>query len=384
MTRLIALLLVLCFGLGAVSCSVVSRKEQSLTVEKQTLPSADPDAQEKKTEIYVLVNGEKITPDYVLELDGEKIGYTEFRYNYLLEKENILMNLSVEEAASYWTEENEKKLLDTVIETIRNEHSYLNYAAENRIVLSEEEQKNITASIENAKKAYGEESLLKQLQSMYIPDYDFYRVMVERSTLTQSAIPDFLYGENGQRVWDDAKLDEYVRNKFQCTMREYYDTNYLRAKHILIQFVSGESKDDCTETLKKINDVYEKLQNGADFDQCITTYNEDPGMASQPDGYVFAEGTMVDEFYKGTLALEMNSYSQPVQTSYGFHIILRLPLTDEGLNTAKEEMLFGSRKLTGAYKEDLTAFSKEISDNYKPEVKINPILEGHINHDSIF
>lgn len=321
---------------------------------------------------YVLVGDAHVVPEYVLEINGERIGYAEFRYTYLLMKANAIANLSLEEAAAYWTEENEKKLLDDTIEAIRFEHAFLDFAARNNIALTEEQQKSIDTSLENAKKAYGEESLLKQLQSMYIADYDFYRVLVERETLTQGAIPDFFYGENGTRVWDDAKV------------REEYHKNYLRAKHILIQFVSGENKDNCPETLKKINAVYEELQNGADFDQLIKTYGQDPGMSANPDGYTFAEGTMVTEFYEGTLALEMNTYSQPVKTSYGFHIILRLPLSEENWDELKEDLLFGSEDFSGFYREDFQEHTAEISAAYQPEIKINPVLEGQINHDSVF
>ena len=381
MKQALALILTLCLALSALSCTVVSRPQATTeTVEKVTLTKE----KEEKEEIYVMVNGEKLTPDYVLELDGKKISFEEFRYNYLLQKETALQGKSAEEAAAYWTEENEKKLLDDTVEAIRNEHAYLEFAASNNIVLTEEDQKTIDTQIQQAKGAYGEATLLKQLQGMYIPDYDFYRLLVERNTLTQNYIPEFFYGENGTRLFDDAQLDAYVQKNHGCTMREYYENKYLRAKHILIKFVSGETADSCPQTLSKINAVYEELQNGLDFDEGIKKYNEDPGMSANPDGYLFKEGTMVDEFYKGTLALEPDSYSQPVKSSHGFHIILRLPLTDEGMETIKQEMLFGNNELPGAYKEDFQTYTGEISKGYTPEIKFNPLVEGHINHDSVF
>ena len=80
--------------------------------------------------------------------------------------------------------------------------------------------------------------------------------------------------------------------------------------------------------VKKAKEIAEKARGGADFDALIAEYNEDPGMTTNPDGYVFAEGTMVDEFYEGTKALAENAVSDPIKTSYGWHVILRLPLRD--------------------------------------------------------
>lgn len=69
-------------------------------------------------------------------------------------------------------------------------------------------------------------------------------------------------------------------------------------------------------------------------------------MESSPDGYVFTEGEMVDAFYQGTKALEVGGISDPIKSSYGWHIIQRLPLRDEDF-TAKqatvEEALFSEQ-----------------------------------------
>ena len=51
-------------------------------------------------------------------------------------------------------------------------------------------------------------------------------------------------------------------------------------------------------------------------------------MSSNPDGYQFTNGTMVAEFQDGTAALGFNEISAPVQSDYGWHIILRLPLLE--------------------------------------------------------
>ena len=54
--------------------------------------------------------------------------------------------------------------------------------------------------------------------------------------------------------------------------------------------------------------------------------SEDPGSAYYPEGYTFTEGRMVPEFENAAKALEDYAVSDIVETAYGYHVLLRLPL----------------------------------------------------------
>jgi parvulin-like peptidyl-prolyl isomerase len=58
----------------------------------------------------------------------------------------------------------------------------------------------------------------------------------------------------------------------------------------------------------------------------MTANTEDPGVASYPDGYLFQSGEMVAEFEDATAALEIGQVSGIVETTYGYHIIYRIPI----------------------------------------------------------
>ena len=107
-------------------------------------------------------------------------------------------------------------------------------------------------------------------------------------------------------------------------MKDMFEKKYLRAKHILLKEDAGTSNREAEAV-----ELVKQARGGADFDALVAQHGEDPGMAANVTGYVFPEGQMVQEFYEGTLALELNAISDPVRTSYGWHIIQRLPLTDE-------------------------------------------------------
>ena len=60
----------------------------------------------------------------------------------------------------------------------------------------------------------------------------------------------------------------------------------------------------------------------------MNKYSEDSGLATNPDGYTTTLGKMVPEFEGAALALEFGGISDIVESSYGYHIILRGEVED--------------------------------------------------------
>ena len=139
------------------------------------------------------------------------------------------------------------------------------------------------------------------------------------------------YGENGENYPDDA------------VMQFIEDNSIMNAKHILLLTVdpdTGEalSDEEIAEKQALIADLMVQLQEVQDdpdalnelFDELMNEYSEDTGLETYPDGYIFAPGDMIESFEDAVLELDENyGLSDIVQSEYGYHIILRMPVTPD-------------------------------------------------------
>lgn len=121
------------------------------------------------------------------------------------------------------------------------------------------------------------------------------------------------------------------------TLTAYADTNdLLCAKHILLltkDMTTGEAypQDQKDAQLAKAQDLLAQLQAVTDptqletkFDELMNANSEDTGLATNPDGYTFTAGEMVEPFETATRELTPGQISGIVESDYGYHIILRL------------------------------------------------------------
>lgn len=157
-----------------------------------------------------------------------------------------------------------------------------------------------------------------QVKASYGDDYEPF---LEENGLTEDDIDTII---SMGYYTDELKAKMETGELTEDEKREYFKNHYLRAKHVLITV--DDDTDDATAKAKA-EEVLEKAKNGEDFDALIKEYGEDPGMAGSPEGYVFTDGTMVQEFEDGTKSIQPGELTL-VKTSYGYHVIQRLDLEE--------------------------------------------------------
>lgn len=198
----------------------------------------------------------------------------------------------------------------------------LEVAYDNDIELSEEDKTTIKANITALELQLGENYATEFANSAFTEFFYYF----------QTSVYPALYNNLYEKILADRE------NEMTKTSFEEAKSGMVRAKHILIQFPAGEGENGALTDEQKASVLAEAeavlaevnaMADISDFDELIEKYNDDPGMTANPDGYYFGKGEMVPEFEESAFSLEEGKTSGLVETSYGYHILLKLPLEDD-------------------------------------------------------
>lgn len=214
-------------------------------------------------------------------------------------------------------------------EQIKQVNCIEDFAAENNVVLSDETLAEMEEQLKSTITSTCGEDATEEDFNQYLDQVYMTRALYDRMNqinyLYQQGYTQ-LYGENGELV-DDAAAIAYLE-----------DNEYISANHILLMTMdsaTGEALDEETiaaqeqkarEIAAELQAIEDPQQLLARFAELKEEYCEDTGKVTYPDGYTFTPGTMVTEFEDACNALADYQVSDPILTSYGYHIIIRLPL----------------------------------------------------------
>jgi post-segregation antitoxin (ccd killing protein) len=147
----------------------------------------------------------------------------------------------------------------------------------------------------------------------------------------------------------------------------------LAARHILIGYknpgVPGSQAEK--DSLKKKADQVRAQVTSANFAEMAKKYSTDPTAATNSGGLgVFEKGKMIPAFSAATAALKPGEISQPVETSFGYHIIQRLPYADAHKDFAVQYAPLAMRVADSTYMADLaTSENLQVKDNVPAMIK---------------
>ncbi len=203
-----------------------------------------------------------------------------------------------------------------------------NKAKEQGVSLTAEQTEELAAELADFKEqAGGQEAYQSWLESHCISEEGFLAIN-EVGYLNQNLREKLT--EGGELAVTEADVEHFVETE-----------GIYAAKHILIatRHINDDgSYEDFTaeekeEAFQQVQSLREQLRQAGDsetlFDELMNEHSQDGrdenGELYYPQGYDFAyAGQMVPEFENGALALEVGQVSEPIETDYGYHIILRL------------------------------------------------------------
>jgi len=107
------------------------------------------------------------------------------------------------------------------------------------------------------------------------------------------------------------------------------------ARHILIQPSEIRTENQAEEL---INEIYERLTNGEDFKQLARQFSEDPGSKMDGGELGWSNPGDYDPVFEKTLnATEIGKISEPVQSSFGWHIIEAMDRRNEDVSQEEQK-----------------------------------------------
>lgn len=148
------------------------------------------------------------------------------------------------------------------------------------------------------------------------------------------------------------------------------DRGRVLVRHIL-KLTRDLSPEEQAAKKAAIDSIYEVVKSGkAPFDHVAMIESEDPGSAKKGGMLpLFGPGRMVKEFEEASYALNDGEISEPIQTSYGWHIIQKLETRKSGTYEEALPAIDKSMKNDIRAKAPREAKIRQLRKEYKADVK---------------
>ena len=250
-----------------------------------------------------------------------------------------------------------------------------NHAREAGVTVTEEQQADAESQLENLESQlslYYGVTLQEYLDQQCISREGFLKLN-DVSYLAQNYQEQLV--QAGELTPTDEEMDAFLE-----------ESGYYNVKHILLAFPTNEDGSEVTDEQKaavkaEAEALLEQIQSAADpeaeFDKVMKERSDDGrdenGDLYAPDGYLSYPGQMVTEFEEASLALAVGEISQPVETSYGYHIILRLDADNE--ETRGYYPGYALTQLNDQWVADAKVETTEVYDALDPKAFYDKMLE---------
>jgi len=147
---------------------------------------------------------------------------------------------------------------------------------------------------------------------------------------------------------DAQPTDEELKQFYKERESQFRVPEERRSRHILIGVKEGADEATIKKAREKAEEIHKKLLDGADFAKLAAEYSDDPG-SSKLGGDIgfFGHGNLDPAYEKALFNLKVGEISEPVLSSFGFHIIKLEEIRGEktkSFDEVKDELIADYRK----------------------------------------
>ena len=289
-------------------------------------PTAAP-APEKEPDRYDLAFAKYEPDEVVMTINGSAVAWDEYFYWIYSIAYQMQQMSEVDWSADLDGEFTYQGFAQNYAETMLTQYRTVEQKADElSLEISAQEQAEIDAIYADDVTSYGggDEAAFDK----YLTEHHITRAMYDKMnsvSVNYLNIFEHYFGVMGAELPDEDALS-YAQ-----------DSGYMHAKHILLRTVddggSPLSEAEIEAKHARADELPGQLKglSGSEletkFDELMNENSEDGGLITAPRGYYFLPGEMVQPFEESVLSLGDGEMSpELVESDFGYHIILRLPL----------------------------------------------------------
>lgn len=198
------------------------------------------------------------------------------------------------------------------------------------IVTESEVDRLLRVQLENRTIALVEVPAADFRESVEVTDQDveaFYAENQSEFMVPERVSLEYVELDTREMVRAEEVQEEELRSRYEAAKARYMTPERRHAAHILITTDEGEQEADTARELAW--SLYQRIEEGEDFADLAREYSEDPGSSADGGDLGWIEpGVMETEFEEALFELAPGEVTEPVETSFGWHLI-RLEAIDE-------------------------------------------------------
>lgn len=165
--------------------------------------------------------------------------------------------------------------------------------------------------------------------------------------------------------------DDYIKEQItDKEIEKYYEDKVygdINTKHILVKVSSSATDEEKKKAENLAKEIITKLNEGKSFDEVKDEYKDK--ITYEELGYKAYNASLESAYMEAMQKLENNSYTkEPVQTSYGYHVIYRIDQKEKpSLEDVKEEII---TSLVSEHKSEDTSVQYKALDKMREDAKL--------------